>query len=199
MEFIIKGVRGVKTVRSPNHNVEVAWEDFCITVSTDSEKEATEKVFKQLWDKNVHAINIHTVDQKEITKEDLTKFIKREMDWRWAAKSTFISDSFSKLREDFNEKAIPMLAKIVSNTEEARIAACIFLSRVKIEWETLKYRDLGYPLSHYDHHLYPTCYDLDDKAHTVAIGFKDEEAFTLLNNPEELQRLITEELAKRGT
>ncbi len=138
-------------------------------------------------------------DKMDTDKTKLSEYIGKVLDLEWAGRATFVSSEYSDARDVFNQTVTPKLVKIVENEEQARVAGRILLSKIEIDFKDLTFRDMdpgGVERGAYDHHLYPTCYDLDDVGMTLAVGFKDHGASELLNNPKQLSQLINEILAK---
>lgn len=97
------------------------------------------------------------------------------------------------------KKITPKIADVVENREQARVAVSILLSKIEVEFREYTFREMdpeGVARGAYDHHGYPTMYDLDDVGMTRAEGFKDHGALELADNPKKLRELVYEELAK---
>ena len=107
----------------------------------------------------------------------------------------------SDLLASFQEEAIPLIANVVRNEQEVELAVKIVADKIELKTKKLTYGEvsdlMGYSRSAYDHHGYPTCYDLDKEASIFSPlleGIETKKAITLLNNPDEFRKLLYQEL-----
>lgn len=109
----------------------------------------------------------------------------------------------SDLLESFQQEAVPLIANVVQNEQEIELAVEIITDKLQFKTKKVTYGEIsdlmGYSRSAYDHHLYPTAYDLDEEASTFSPlleGVEIGEAMILLNNHTEFRRLLDQKLVE---
>jgi uncharacterized protein YwbE len=112
--------------------------------------------------------------------------------------------SVDDLLKDFQRRAVPLIANIVQNEQEVELAVEIIVNKLQFKTRKLTWGEvsdlMGYSRSAYDHHGYPTAYDLDEEASgifsAILEGVETEEAMVLLNSPNEFRKLLDQKLAE---